>query len=41
MARLCIRIAPNDHPTDASLTPLRTRPGDIVEHQACLDYGNE
>jgi hypothetical protein len=31
MARLCIRIAPNDHPTDPSLTPLRTRPGDIVE----------
>jgi hypothetical protein len=31
MARLCIRIAPNDHPTDAALTPLRTRPGDIVE----------
>ena len=31
MARLCIRVAPNDHPTDASLTPLRTRPGDVVE----------
>ena len=30
MARLCIRIAPNDHPTDASLTPLRTRVGDVV-----------
>ena len=31
MARLCIRIAPNDHPTDPSKTPLRTRPGDVVE----------
>jgi hypothetical protein len=31
MARLCIRILSNDHPTDAALTPLRTRPGDIVE----------
>ena len=31
MARLCIRIAPNDHPTDPSKTPLRTQPGDVVE----------
>jgi hypothetical protein len=31
MARLCIRIANNDHPTNAALTPLRTRPGDVVE----------
>jgi hypothetical protein len=31
MARLCIRILSNDHPTDAALTPLRTRPGDVVE----------
>lgn len=31
MARLCIRIAPNDHPTDPTKTPLRTRPGDVVE----------
>lgn len=31
MARVVIRIQPNDHPTDAALTPLRTRLGDIVE----------
>ena len=31
MARLVVRIAPNDHPTDPSLTPLRTLPGDVVE----------
>jgi hypothetical protein len=31
MARLCIRIAPNDHPTDPSQNALRTRPGDVVE----------
>lgn len=30
MARLCIRITPNDHPTDPSLTPLRTNEGDVV-----------
>ena len=30
MARLCIRITPNDHPTDAALTPLRTNEGDVV-----------
>ena len=30
MARLCIRILPNDHPTDAALTPMRTRLGDVV-----------
>jgi hypothetical protein len=30
MARLCVRIAPNGHPTDASLTPKRTREGDVV-----------
>lgn len=30
MARLCIRIAPNDHPTDPTLTPLRTQEGDVV-----------
>lgn len=28
MARLCIRITKNDHPTDSSLTPLRTNEGD-------------
>ena len=31
MARLVIRIKPNDHPTDPSLTPLRTNVGDVVE----------
>lgn len=31
MARLVIRILPNDHPTDPSLTPLRTHEGDVVE----------
>lgn len=31
MARLCIRIAPNSHPTDKSLDALRTQPGDVVE----------
>lgn len=30
MARLCIRITNNDHPTDPSLTPLRTNEGDVV-----------
>ena len=38
MARLCIRIAPNDHPTDPAKTPLRTRPGDVVE--ICEDSHN-
>jgi hypothetical protein len=31
MARLVIRILPNAHPTDPSLTPLRTQEGDVVE----------
>jgi hypothetical protein len=30
MARLCIRILSNDHPSDASLTPMRTNLGDVV-----------
>lgn len=30
MARLCIRITNNDHPTDPSLTPRRTNEGDVV-----------
>jgi hypothetical protein len=30
MAKLCIRITPNDHPTDPSITPLRTNEGDVV-----------
>ena len=30
MARLCVRIAPNNHPTDPSLDALRTHPGDVV-----------
>jgi len=30
MARLCIRIAPNDHPSDANLNVMRTHPGDVV-----------
>jgi hypothetical protein len=30
MARLCVRIADNAHPTDPKLTPLRTQPGDVV-----------
>lgn len=30
MARLCIRIAANNHPTDPSLDALRTQPGDVV-----------
>jgi hypothetical protein len=30
MARLCVRILPNNHPTDASLTPKRTQVGDVV-----------
>jgi len=30
MARLCIRVKPNDHPTNSALTPLRTRLGDVV-----------
>jgi hypothetical protein len=37
MARLCIRITPNDHPTDPSLTPLRTGEGDVV---ALVDDGH-
>ena len=37
MARLCIRIAANNHPTNAALTPLRTRPGDVV---ALVDDGH-
>ena len=31
MARLCIRIQPNNHPTDPSKDILRTQPGDVVE----------
>lgn len=31
MARLCIRIVPNNHPTDPSLDVLRTQEGDVVE----------
>jgi hypothetical protein len=30
MARLCVRIAANDHPTDAALNDLRTHEGDVV-----------
>lgn len=30
MARLCIRIAPNNHPTDPSLDVMRTQTGDVV-----------
>ncbi len=30
MARLCVRVADNAHPTDPKLTPLRTQPGDVV-----------
>ena len=30
MARLCVRVASNNHPTDASLNALRTQPGDVV-----------
>ena len=30
-AILCIRILPNDHPTDPTLTPMRTKLGDVVE----------
>lgn len=30
MARLCIRVAPNNHPTDPELDALRTHPGDVV-----------
>ena len=30
MARLCVRIAPNNHPADANLDALRTQPGDVV-----------
>lgn len=30
MARLCIRIAPNNHPTDPSLDVMRTQLGDVV-----------
>lgn len=31
MARLCLRMTPNDHPTDPTLTPLRTGEGDVVQ----------
>ena len=30
MARLCVRVKNNDHPTDPTLTPLRTNEGDVV-----------
>ena len=30
MARLQVRIAANNHPTDPSLDPLRTHPGDVI-----------
>lgn len=30
MARLCVRVAPNDHPTDPTLNALRSQPGDVV-----------
>lgn len=30
MARLCVRVAPNDHPTDKELDAHRTKPGDVV-----------
>ncbi len=30
MARLCVRVAPNSHPTDAKIDPLRTQVGDVV-----------
>ena len=30
MARLCVRILANDHPTDPALTPMRTNLGDVV-----------
>lgn len=30
MARLCIRITPNNHPTDPSLDAVRTQIGDVV-----------
>jgi len=30
VARLCIRIQPNNHPTDAALNALRTQEGDVV-----------
>ena len=30
MARLCVRVTNNDHPTDPTLTPLRTNEGDVV-----------
>jgi len=30
MARLCVRIADNAHPTDPKLTPLRTQPGNVI-----------
>lgn len=31
MARLCIRVAANLHPTDSRLNALRTQLGDVVE----------
>ena len=30
MARLCVRILANDHPTDAKLTTMRTQIGDVI-----------
>ncbi len=30
MARLCVRVADNRHPTDAKLDALRTQIGDVV-----------
>jgi hypothetical protein len=30
VARLCIRILPNLHPTDANLNDMRTQAGDVV-----------
>ena len=31
MAKLCIRIQPNNHPTDSDKDILRTQPGDVVD----------
>lgn len=30
MCRLCVRIAPNNHPTDSKLDAMRTQLGDVV-----------
>lgn len=30
MARLCIRVLPNNHPKDPDLDLVRTQPGDVV-----------